>query len=73
MLKLVKAGLYILFIGTAMELIYHSSPYTYRGLFDAIFGPGGLYAHIVTAIGMVMSMFVLWRAPEKRTRIKRIN
>ncbi len=73
MLKVAKAGLYILVLGIAMDLVYHSSPYTYKGIYDAFFGPGGLYAHIVTGVGIVLSMFVLYRAPEKRARVKRIN
>ncbi len=73
MIKLVKIGLYLIFAGSAMELVYHTAPGAYQSLFDAVLGPGGMYAHIVTAVGILMSMLVLYRTPEKKVRIKRTN
>ncbi len=73
MLKLVRIGLYLLFAGAGMELVYNTAPAAYQNIFDAVLGPGGMYAHIVTGVGIVMSMLVLHRAPEKRVRIKRTN
>ena len=73
MLKLVKIGLYLILVGTALELIYHTAPGTYQRVLEMALGPGALLAHLVTAIGMVMGLLVLVRVPEKQTRIKRIN
>ncbi len=76
MSKLYKLGLYILFVGISMDLIYHSAPAAYQGTFDSLFGSGGLYAHLTTAAGIVMSMLVLLPNPisaPKRRRIKRID
>ncbi len=73
MFKLVKIGLYLLFAGAAMELVYHTAPGAYQNTFDAVLGPDGMYAHIITGAGILMSMLVLYRAPEKRVRIKRTD
>ncbi len=73
MIKLVKIGLYLIFAGAGMELVYHTAPSGYQQIFDAVLGPGGMYAHIVTGVGILMSMLVLYRAPEKRARVKRLN
>ncbi len=77
MLKLVKAGLYLLLLGTAMELVYQSAPSSLHSMYDLLFGAGGLYAHVVTAVGMIMSMFVLLPAPaavpQRKGRVRKIN
>ncbi len=77
MLKLVKAGLYVLLVGTSMDLVYHSAPPSFQDTFNLLFGPGGLYAHIVTGAGIVLSMLVLLpsasNAPQKRPRTKKLH
>ncbi len=74
MLKLVRIGLYALFVGVLMEVIYYTAPVNHSPLYEMIFGPSGLYSHLVTGAGIVLSMFVLLPSPRPspaRQRVRR--
>ncbi len=74
MLKLVRIGLYALFVGVLMEIVYFTAPINHSPIYEMIFGPSGLYSHLVTAAGIVLSMLVLLPSPRHspvRQRVRR--
>ncbi len=77
LLRLVHIGLYTLLVGVCLDLVYHTAPEAWGNTLDQVFGPGGLYAHIITGAGMILSMLVLLvdpsRTPLKRVRTKRVE
>ncbi len=54
--RLMQAGLVILVVGGGLDIIYHASPSEWIGTLEIYLGPDGYYAHVVTLIGMVVTL-----------------
>ncbi len=77
MRRFVQVGFDLFLIGIAMNLVYYTAPAGYQATLERLFGPGGIYAHLATGLGMVMSIFVLLvnkdQTPAKRPRAKHME
>ncbi len=70
--RVMQLGLIILAVGGSLDIIYHAFPSDWIGSLEIYFGRDGYNAHIVTLIGMLVTLVGLVRprklAHRHRTR-----
>ncbi len=65
---LMQLGLVVLFIGGGLDVLYHVSPSDWTGTLELFLGREAYYAHLVTLIGMVITLVGLFSAQLVRFR-----
>lgn len=53
---LMRLGLLIFALGGALDLLYHGAPMAWIGTLEGYLGEGAFLAHVVTLVGMVVTM-----------------
>lgn len=57
-------GLLILAVGGVLDILYHTAPLSWSIVLDSYLGHEGMRAHVVTLIGMIVTLFgVFMRRP----------
>jgi hypothetical protein len=57
---LMRLGVLILVIGGGLDLLYHAAPPGWAMQLDAVLGPEGVIAHLMTLFGMVVTLLGLF-------------
>ena len=57
---LMRLGVLILVIGAILDLLYHTAPPGWAMLLDGYLGSDGVGAHLVTFLGMVVTLLGLF-------------
>ena len=57
---LMRLGVLILVIGGGLDLLYHAAPPIWAVQLDVVLGPEGVIAHLMTLLGMVVTLLGLF-------------
>ena len=57
---LMRLGVLILVIGGALDVLYHTAPPVWAIQLEVVLGPEGVIAHLMTLIGMVVTLVGLF-------------
>jgi hypothetical protein len=75
--RLMQVGLVILALGGSLDLIYHAAPSGWIGTLEIYLGQDGYNAHVVTLIGMLVTLAGLllsrWSFNRRRTPMQHSN
>ncbi len=51
-----RIGLIVVLFGGALDILFHTAPSPWVPTLEAILGSGGYWAHVVTLIGMIITI-----------------